>query len=411
MHIAVHVLKEIVFFFNEIAIYLLFGFIVAGVLHVLFPESIIRRHFGHNSLLSVIKSTLFGIPLPLCSCGVVPMAASLKNSGASRGATVSFLIATPQVGADSFMITYSLMGWVFALFRIVASLVTALAAGIVVNIIGRKDAEHQADLVSCVNGSDSFAGRLRSIVGYVEYDLLGSIANALLAGLIIAGAITAFIPDGLFERYLGNNFLSMVLMLVVGIPLYVCATASTPIAASLVMKGISPGAALVFLLTGPATNAITIATVLKVLGRTSTAVYLAAIAIVSLALGYLLNVITGYFGFQNVMMIHDHEMIPQWLKIGGSVVLAFMIGWYYLKVKILDRSRKETAVEGKTVSLPVQGMTCMHCAGTVKKAVQSVTGTSDVNVLLDDSTVTFGIEDADDIAKVKEAIRHAGYGV
>ncbi len=411
MHVVIYILKEIVFFFNEIAIYLLFGFIVAGVLHVLFPESIIRRHLGHNSFLSVMKSTLFGIPLPLCSCGVVPMAASLKNSGASKGATVSFLIATPQVGADSFMITYSLMGWVFALFRIVASLVTALAAGIVVNIIGRKERDQPEGLVSCVNGSDSFAGRLRSIVGYVEYDLLGSIANALLGGLIIAGTITAFIPAGFFERYLGNNFLSMVLMLVVGIPLYVCAAASTPIAASLVMKGISPGAALVFLLTGPATNAITITTVLKVLGKKSTVVYLAAIAIVSLALGYLLNILTDYFGFQNIMMLHDHGVLPPWLKIGGSVILALMIGWYYLKVKVLDKSRKEEAMDSQKISLPVRGMTCMHCAGTVKKAVESVAGTSNVTVLLDENRVSFALETADDIEKVKQAIERAGYDV
>ncbi len=411
MHVVIYILKEIVFFFNEIAIYLLFGFIVAGVLHVLFPESIIRRHLGHNSFLSVMKSTLFGIPLPLCSCGVVPMAASLKNSGASKGATVSFLIATPQVGADSFMITYSLMGWVFALFRIVASLVTALAAGIVVNIIGRKERDQPEGLVSCVNGSDSFAGRLRSILGYVEYDLLGSIANALLGGLIIAGTITAFIPAGFFERYLGNNFLSMVLMLVVGIPLYVCAAASTPIAASLVMKGISPGAALVFLLTGPATNAITITTVLKVLGKKSTVVYLAAIAIVSLALGYFLNILTDYFGFQNIMMLHDHGVLPPWLKIGGSVILALMIGWYYLKVKVLDKLRKEEAMDSQKISLPVRGMTCMHCAGTVKKAVESVAGTSNVTVLLDENRVSFALETADDIEKVKQAIERAGYDV
>lgn len=411
MHIAVHILKEIIFLFNEIAIYLLFGFVVAGVLHVLFPESIIRRHLGHNSIGSVIKSTLFGIPLPLCSCGVVPMAASLKNSGASKGATVSFLIATPQVGADSFMITYSLMGWVFALFRIIASLVTALAAGIVVNIIGKRDRDQQPFPLLNANGSDSFAGRLRSIFGYVEYDLLGSIANALLIGIILAGAITAFVPDGFFERYLGNNFLSMVLMLVVGIPLYVCAAASTPIAASLVMKGISPGAALVFLLTGPATNAITITTVMKVLGKKSTVVYLAAIAIVSLVLGYLLNIMTDYFGFQNIMMLHDHGMIPMWLRISGSVILALMIGWYYLKVKILDKMGKEKEMDGKKISLTVRGMTCMHCAGTVKKAVESVAGTSDVNVLLDENTVTFAIEAVDDVEKVKQAIERAGYDV
>ncbi|MDY6972131.1 MAG: permease, partial [Thermodesulfobacteriota bacterium] len=139
MDILYYILRESLFFFNEVAIYLLFGFIMAGALHVLFPESIVRRHLGHRTFRSALKSTLFGIPIPLCSCGVVPVAASMRNSGASRGATVSFLIATPQVGADSFMITYSLLGWVFALFRIAAALLTAITAGIAVNLIGGND--------------------------------------------------------------------------------------------------------------------------------------------------------------------------------------------------------------------------------------------------------------------------------
>ena len=379
------------------------------MLHVLFPESIIRRHLGHNSFLSVLKSTIFGIPLPLCSCGVVPMAASLKNSGASKGATISFLISTPQIGADSFMITYSLMGWVFALFRIVASLITALAADIMVNILGRKDPDQAAEPVPNGNQEDSYGSRLKTIASYVEYDLLGSIANALLTGMIIAGIITALIPDGFFERYLGNNVLSMLLMLVVGIPLYVCAAAATPIAASLIMKVISPGAALVFLLTGPATNAITIATVLKVLGKKATIVYLLAIALVSLVLGYLLNILTVYFGFQNIMVLNNQGMLPAWLKISGSVILAIMIGWYYLKVKILDKTRGEEDMEDKRTSLTVQGMTCMHCAGNVKKAVESVAGTSDVDILLDEKTVKFEIVDTDSIEKVKQAIERAGY--
>ncbi|MBE9546257.1 MAG: permease, partial [Proteobacteria bacterium] len=228
MNFLVHILKEILFFFNEVSIYLLFGFVIAGVLHVLFPDSIVRRHLGRDSFGSVIKSTLFGIPLPLCSCGALPVAASLNKSGASKGATISFLIATPQVGADSFMITYSLLGWIFALFRIAASLITATIAGIMVNIIGRQDTDQSEEPLSNDTFAEGFGQRLKSIFGYIEYDLLGSIANALLVGIIAAGIITALIPDGFLEKYLGSHFLSMVLMLIVGIPMYVCAAASTP---------------------------------------------------------------------------------------------------------------------------------------------------------------------------------------
>ena len=404
-------LKEILFFFNEVSVYLLLGFIIAGVLHVLFPESIIRRHLGQNSIYSVIKSTLFGIPIPLCSCGVVPVAASLKNSGASKGATISFLISTPQVGADSFMITFSLLGWVFGLFRIAASLITSIIAGIIVNIMSGRNISQSGDSTPNGISNEGFSLRLKSLFDYIEYDLMGSIANALLAGIITAGIIGVLIPDGFFEKYMGSDFLSMLFMMIIGIPMYVCASASTPIAASLIMKGISPGAGLVFLLTGPATNAMTISTILKILGKRSTAVYLGAIAVVSLGLGYLLNIFAAQYGFHRIIMLHQHEMLPEWLKICGSIVLALMLGWYYLKTKILNKTGSEKNMSDNKIRLHVKGMTCMHCAGNVKKAVESVAGTLGVSVDLDGKTVSFETEEGGDIAKVKIAIKNAGYEV
>jgi len=405
------VLKETLFFFNEVSIYLLFGFLMAGVLHVLFPESIIRRHLGRNSFYSVIKSTLFGIPIPLCSCGVVPVAASLKRSGASKGATISFLIATPQVGADSFMITFSLLGWIFGLFRIAASLITSMIAGIIVNIISGHSRSQPGESPSNGTSDENFGLRLRSMFDYIEYDLMGSIANALLVGIITAGIIGVLIPDGFFEKYMGSDFISMLLMLIAGIPMYVCASASTPIAASLVMKGISPGAALVFLLTGPATNAVTISTVIKILGKRSTAVYLAAIAVVSLGLGYLLNILAARYGFHQIILLDQQEMLPGWLKVFGSIMLALMLGWYYLETKILNRTRREKDMGESKICLDVQGMTCMHCAGNVKKAVESVAGISNVSVDLDGKTVSFEAEEGVDTEKVKGAIVGAGYSV
>ena len=411
MSFLLYTAKEIIFFFYEISIYLLFGFFIAGLLHVLFPDSIIRRHLGHNTFGSVLKSTLFGIPLPLCSCGVVPVTASLKNSGASKGACISFLIATPQVGADSFFVTYSLLGWIFGLFRIVASLITAAVAGIVVNIFSRRD----------ISPSDGFSlnnippempkDRMKSLLGYIEYDLLGSIANTLVIGIIVAGTIAAIIPDGFFEKYLGHPFISMLVMLAVGIPMYVCAAASTPIAASLIMKGLSPGAALVFLLTGPATNALTISTVIKMLGKRTAAVYLAAIGIISISLGYLLNLAVARYGFYKVILTHQHEMLPEWLKICGAAVLAAMLGWYYLKILILDKIKGAKDMEGKKAVLTVEGMTCMHCVSTVKKVVESIDGTSDVSVDLNSGKVQFNIAKEEDMERVKAAILSSGYSV
>ncbi len=401
--------EEILFFYNEVAIYLLLGFFLAGILHVLFPESIIRRHLGRNSFGSVVKSTLFGIPIPLCSCGVVPVAASLRNSGASKGATISFLISTPQIGADSFMITYSLLGWVFGLFRIVASLITAMVAGIMVNVIGNQDA-HPSHVFPNAVYEQTFGQRLQSIFSYVEYELLGSIANSLMIGLVIAGIIGAFIPDGFFEKHMGSHFMSLVVMLIAGIPMYVCASASTPIAASLIMKGMSPGAALVFLLTGPATNAITISTIVKSLGKKAALIYLGAIAFVSLILGQMLNVLAATYGFDSIIFVHQHEMLPGWLKISGTVLLSAMLGWYYLKIKLLSNFKRKEGIDTRK-TLNVQGMSCMHCAGNVQKAIESIEGTSNVSVDLDGNKVLFDIKVKDDIEKIKAAITSAGYQV
>ncbi|MBN1407635.1 MAG: permease [Calditrichaceae bacterium] len=405
-------IEEIIYFFNEISIYLVFGFVVAGILHVLFPDSIVRKHLGRGSFGSVLKSTIFGIPLPLCSCGVVPVATSLRRSGASKGSVVSFLISTPQVGADSFMITYSLIGWVFAIFRIIASLITAFFAGILINIFDKEKVDPSAHDPNISVPETSYRDRIKSFPNYIEYELFGSIANYLVIGLIIAGLIGVFVPDGFFETYLGNSFLSMLLMLVVGIPMYVCASASTPIAASLLMKGISPGAALVFLLTGPATNAVSFSAVTKIVGKKSTTIYMASIAVVSLALGYALNLFSDSFGIMDSMMHHHHETIPFWLKITGSILMIMMFTWYYVKLYIVGRFMKtDNSIKIDKIQLDVQGMTCMHCAGTVKKAVESVKGISEVNVMLNNNRVEFLSDNPGKINQVKQKIKAAGYEV
>lgn len=403
--------EEIIYFFNEIAIYLVFGFIVAGILHVLFPDSTVRKHLGRGSFGSVVKSTLFGIPLPLCSCGVVPVATSLRRSGASKGSVVSFLISTPQVGADSFMITYSLIGWVFAIFRIIASLITAFFAGILINIFDKEKAEKSEKDTRPSGSESSYMDRIKSLPNYIEYELFGSIANYLVLGLIIAGLIGVFIPDGFFENYLSNSFLSMLLMLVIGIPMYVCASASTPIAASLLMKGISPGAALVFLLTGPATNAVSFSAVTKIVGKKSTGIYLASIAVISLALGYILNIFSDFFGIKE-SMLHHHETLPSWFKITGSILMVMMFIWYYIKLYIMGYfMKKDKPIKIDKIQLSVQGMTCMHCASTVKKAVESVQGVSDVDVILNDNRVDFVSDNPENIDQIKKKIKAAGYEV
>ncbi len=407
--------KEIALFYNEVAIYLILGFVVAAVLHIFFPESLIRKHLGKNTVSSVFKATLFGIPIPICSCAVIPVATSLKHSGASKGATVSFLITTPQVGADSFMITFSLLGWVFGVFRIIASFITGILAGLMVNVFGGKD---QGTLLPmAANRTDeTLKDRARHIVGYVEYELLGSIANSLMVGFLIAGLITVMVPDGFFEMYMGSDFVSMLIMLVIGIPMYVCASASTPIAASLIMKGMSPGAALVFLLTGPATNAIGISAIMKVVGRRSTLIFLAVIAVSSLVFGYILNIMVKNMGL-SMLFTHQHgEMIPMGLKVTGSVILALMLLWYYGDMYIVkkyfnSKTGKGASDMSRNVTLNVGGMNCMHCQNSVKKAVEGIEGTSNVTVDLSEKKVIFDLKELSLMEKVKSAITFAGFTV
>lgn len=391
------------------AVYLLFGFFVAGVLHIFFPDSFINRHLGKNTLGSVFKSTLAGIPLPLCSCGVIPVAASIRRKGATKGATLSFLISTPQIGSDSFLITYSLIGWVFAIFRIAAAFFTAILSGILANLFTRDSENSKA--VNNANGQNgSSSERLRQFLPYLQNEVFGPIVNYLIAGLVLAGLIGTLIPDGFFTTYLNNAFMSMIVMLIAGIPMYICATASTPIAASLLMKGISPGAALVFLLAGPATNTVTITTVLKTMGKRALAIYLGSITIISLALGYVLNVLAFDFHL-TVMHHHQHEILPDWLKLVGSLGLLVMFAIHYSRImynKFNTKGKLLVMADLKTIS--VKGMTCMHCQETVRKAVDSIEGVEDVKIDLTSGRVAFSYA-SDNLESIKEIIRDKGYEI
>ena len=399
---------ETLAFYHEMAVYLVFGLLIAAGLHVLFPEAWIRKHLGANSTGSVFKATLFGAPLPICSCGVVPVAASLRNSGASRGATVSFLISTPQIGADSFLLTYSLLGWVFGVFRIMAALISAFVAGILVNWFSRRDPDIQINKIE-ENQQDNYRSRLKTLPNYLEFELLGPIANTLILGIIIAGIISALIPQGFLESStFSGNLTSMLIMMAIGVPLYVCASASTPVAAALIMKGLSPGAALVFLLTGPATNAMTLAIVPKIVGKSAAFIYLLSICVVSLILGGLLNVLTAHYGLPSIIHVHQHDFLPAWLKWAGTISLTGMLGWYYISVFFF---KPQVTQMSNRVVLNVEGMTCMHCAANVKKAVETIEGATNAQIDLSTKTVSFDLANQDALATVKTQIKAAGYEV
>ncbi len=286
---------------KEAAPYVLFGFFAAGLLKALIPEQMIVKHLGGHGFRSVLKASLFGVPLPLCSCGVIPVAVSLRKQGASKGATASFLVSVPETGVDSIAITWALLDPMMTVIRPISAFVTALLTGSLINLLPDSPPSQTFGVKSacgCSGDLDRDAEtktrrplieRLRAGVIYAFTDLLKDIGGWLMLGILIAGIISYFVPVDFVDRYLGGEFSSLLIMLVVGIPLYICASASTPIAAALVLKGLSPGAALVFLLAGPATNAATITVVAKQLGKAAVAVYVLAIAVSSLAIGWATN--------------------------------------------------------------------------------------------------------------------------
>ena len=315
----------------EMSPYLLFGFFVAGILSVFVSQRLVEKHLGGRGIWPLLKASLFGVPLPLCSCGVIPVSMSLHKHGASKGATISFLLSTPQTGVDSIFVTFSLLGPVFAVFRPLAALVTGLVGGGLVNVFNqnKEDAERQPPESSdecCTGGKKT--GRIAKGLKYGFITLPRDIGKAMLIGLIIAAFISALVPDGYFAGKLGTGIFAMLVMMFLGIPVYVCATASVPIAAALILKGLTPGAALVFLMTGPATNAASFITIWKALGRATAITYLATVAGCALLGGLLLDYIAS--GIDIEIATRPGWMLPNFIKYTSAVVLLAILGFAIL---------------------------------------------------------------------------------
>ena len=336
----VGIAKESWLVFKEAAPFVLFGFFAAGLLKVLIPERVIVKHLGGNGFRSVFKASLFGVPLPLCSCGVIPVAVGLRKQGASKGATASFLVSVPETGVDSVAITWALLDPLMTIIRPVSAFITALATGALINLLPEQKVAAKTDTAeSCcsANADQStqltqkpIIQRLKDGVIYAFTDLLKDIGGWLLLGILIAGIISYFVPVDFVDRYLGGEYSSLLIMLIIGIPLYICASASTPVAAALVLKGLSPGAALVFLLAGPATNAATMTVVAKHLGKATTVAYVAAIATCSLVFGWFVNRIYEWWSIDIVSWAsHAEHGEESWLYLASACVLIGLLLWNY----------------------------------------------------------------------------------
>ena len=335
---------------NAMAPYILFGLFFAGILHELVPDTLVSKHLGKDSIGSVIKATLFGVPLPVCSCGVIPLATSIKKSGASNGATLSFLISTPITGVDSILATYGMFGWVFTIYRVITSMIISIIAGILANLFPEQEKikpsmnfstspiveKNEEELSSCCSSDSSCSSdnkekkrfSLMSALKYAFITLLGDIASPLFVGLVLGALITVAIPSNLSEILLEYSWLSYLIVIAIAVPMYVCATASLPIAAGLMLAGVAPGAAFVFLSAGPATNTVTIGVVKKMLGTRTLYIYLGSIIFGSIIFGFGLDYLLKGVPVKEIIHMHEEAGLIEMIS---SLVLWAFVGYFILK--------------------------------------------------------------------------------
>ncbi|MDC0357544.1 SO_0444 family Cu/Zn efflux transporter [Oligoflexia bacterium] len=318
---------------GQMSPYLIFGFFIAGILSICISPEIVERHLGGNGIWPVVKASIFGVPLPLCSCSVLPVSASMRRHGASRASVTSFLLSTPETGVDSIAITYALLGPLFAIFRPIAAFVMGVLGGVLVLFFGESEEdEEQAEASSCTHECCGEKQQSNVVVRVLRYGFVAlprDIGLALIIGILIAGAIAVIIPEKAFAASIGSGVLSIFLMMAAGVPVYVCATASVPIAAGFIHMGISPGAALAFLIAGPATNAAAFTAIWKILGRRSAVLYLSTIAISAFGCGLLFNLLLTVVPDQLPHLaghIHEEEGLFYHLS---AVLLLLMLAYSY----------------------------------------------------------------------------------
>jgi hypothetical protein len=429
-------ISELIYLLNEMAPWLILGLVFAGLLKVFFPQEKVQKYMGKPTTKSAVNASLMGIPMPLCSCGVIPTGISFFRNGASKGATNSFLISTPQTGVDSIFATYSMLGWPFAILRPIVAFVTGIVGGILTNLLikekpvdknpfagfkidpgalGKKGGS-AAKVATCADDAcgchEEKAPKGNAFVQATHYafiELLQDIAKWLIIGFLIAALISVALPADFFSRFQGMGLLEILIILAASVPLYICATGSIPIAAVLLIKGVSPGAALVFLMAGPATNMATIAVLGKTMGRKSLLIYLGTIIGGAVLFGLLTNwLIPVDLIMGQIAHIHgdgEHEMVPKWLQIASSVLLigSLIFGYFYER---FEKSKNTITMNAKT--LKVEGMTCSHCEASVTNNLSKISGVEEV--FADKNTSEVKIKGSNiNLAEVEKVVTAIGY--
>ena len=385
--------------------YLLLGFLIAGILHVFVPGRFYAKYLSANNRFSVLYAALLGVPLPLCSCGVIPTAIGLKNEKASKGAVASFLIATPQTGIDSILATFSVLGLGFAIIRPVAALITGVCGGLLVNRLIKEDGDNAtANTACCVEKGN----KLWRVLHYAFFEMMQDIGLRLIVGLILAALIQVVVPDEFFLRFGSNALLHMLVILVIAVPMYICSTGSIPVAAALIMKGLSPGAALVMLMAGPAVNMASILVVRKSLGNKFTTIYLLVNAI-----GLNINPLSH---LDSCCTEEDSMLSPfKWI----CTILLTLLILFALCMKLFSKSshchchdnnhHHDSEAEHNTAIYTVEGMHCSHCESAVERAVMGVAGVTSAKASAPRKTLTVTGEAS--ASAIRTAVESAGYKI
>lgn len=446
---------QFVTLFSEMAPFLLLGFLLAGILHVWVPNHLYVPKISKTNFKSVLWSALFGVPLPICSCGVIPTSIALRKEGASKGASVSFLISTPATGVDSILATYSLLGGPFAILRPVAAFMTAMLGGLFTNVVTKKEPETgvavvgethephhehehcdcEGDHCSCSQeGHDehskkSFAQKVRETLEYGFVNMIGDVSKWLIIGLLLGALIAAFVPDDFFLFLHEYPLLCMVVVLVLAMPMYTCATGSIPLALALVEKGITPGAALVLLMAGPATSIASMLVVGKAFGKRTLAAYLTSIALGALFFGF---VIDTFFmdSFLASMLPHASAECHGHGALGVfdyicAVLFAVLIIYAKFAHKGCGGHDEHHHHEGEchcnghhheheepvVVTYRVLGMSCSHCKACVEKATLRLDGvlSAEADVANKELRVQWHGDDDVDETALKNAVEEAGF--
>ncbi len=406
-------LKDFGAILAEMSPYLLLGFFFAGMLYAFMPREKIEKYFSGKPFRSSFMSALLGVPLPLCSCGVIPTGMALYKNGASKGGTISFLISTPQTGVDSILATFSLMGLPFAIVRPIAALITGITGGLITGVINDNKENDVVEKEVPVEHK-TLKTKIKAVFKYGFVEFIQDISKWLVIGLILAGIISVAIPDNFFELLNLPPVLQMLLILAVSIPLYICATGSIPLAAILILKGISPGAAFVLLMAGPATNAATITVIGKVMGRKSLITYLGSIIGGALITGFVIDYVLPVEWFTNMLSehaMHNHMGEMNWIQISSAVLLAGLIinGYIQKKIKAKEINNQLNIKDMADIkTIKVDGMMCNHCKANVETNLAKLDFITKAEVNLADKSVALEGDNIDE-AKVRETIESLGY--